>query len=112
MIMKTTSFFLIPLLAAAAWALTSGCVVYPYEPVGTVYGEVDVVGDPPPVIVETAPPTPGVGYVWIGGSWVWNGRWVWEHGRWGRPPHPGAVWVPHRYETRNGRHVFVRGGWQ
>ena len=43
--------------------------------------------------VETIVVAPGPGYVWIGGEWLWNGRWVWVTGHWGYPPHPHAVWV-------------------
>lgn len=53
-----------------------------------------VPGPPPPPPAETVVVTPGPGYVWIGGSWVWNGRWVWVSGHWGYPPYPHAVWVP------------------
>jgi hypothetical protein len=60
--------------------------------------------------VVTAPPA--VGYIWIPGAWEWNGRWVWAAGRWAYPPRPGAVWVPHHYENRNGVNVFIRGGWR
>jgi uncharacterized protein YcfJ len=55
------------------------------------------------MVVEQEPPTPlaetvvvaspGPGYVWIGGEWVWNGRWFWRAGYWGYPPAPRAVWV-------------------
>ena len=40
---------------------------------------------PAPVVVDAAPPapqaetivvSPGPGYVWVGGEWVWHGRWV------------------------------------
>jgi hypothetical protein len=37
---------------------------------------------------------------------------VWVHGRWVHPPHPGAVWVAHRWEQRNGGWVLVNGHWQ
>ena len=62
-------------------------------------GEVDqtttvVTEAPPPPPVETVTLAPGPGYIWIGGDWVWNGRWVWVGGHWGRPPYPHAVWVP------------------
>ena len=67
---------------------------------------------PPPLIQEPAIVSPGPGFVWIPGTWVWNDHWVWEKGRWERPPHPGAVWVPHHYEYRKGRHVFTHGGWR
>ena len=48
---------------------------------------------PPPPPVETVVLAPGPGYVWIGGDWVWNGRWVWRAGYWAYPPYPHAVWV-------------------
>jgi hypothetical protein len=73
--------------------------------------EVVVTEAPPAIIVERPPHRPGPDFVWIGGAWAWHGRWVWEHGRWDRPPHPGAVWRPHRYEYHNGVHVFISGGW-
>ena len=49
---------------------------------------------PPPPPAETVVVAPGPGYVWIGGNWVWNGRWVWVAGHWGYPPYPHAVWMP------------------
>jgi outer membrane lipoprotein SlyB len=55
----------------------------------TVY----VVQPPPPPPVETMLIAPGPDYVWIGGEWIWNGRWVWVSGHWGYPPRPRAVWV-------------------
>jgi hypothetical protein len=81
---------------------------------GCVYpgAEVDVVGDPPVPIVEAVPPSPGIGLVWVGGAWTWNGRWVWEGGRWEHPPYRGAVWIGPRYVNRHGRHVFIRGHWK
>ena len=48
---------------------------------------------PPPPPVETVVLAPGPGYVWIGGDWVWNSRWVWRAGYWAYPPYPHAVWV-------------------
>ena len=48
---------------------------------------------PPPPPVERVVLAPGPGYVWIGGDWVWNGRWVWRAGYWAYPPYPHAVWV-------------------
>jgi len=110
--MKKSTLLKMALLIFAASLLTCGCVVYPNGQVAAVGAEVDVAGDPPPLIVEDPPPCPGVGFVWIGGAWAWHGSWVWERGHWDQPPHPGAVWVPHRYVTENGRHKFVRGGWR
>jgi len=55
------------------------------------------------VVVQQAPPppptetivvaSPGPGYIWVGGEWVWNGRWFWRAGYWGYPPYPSAVWI-------------------
>jgi len=75
-----------PLLSLCAQALPIR-VQNPYPagpPVATVGAEVDVVGDPPAPIYETAPPSPGVDFVWIGGAWIWQGSWVWEKGRWAK----------------------------
>jgi hypothetical protein len=98
-----------PLICAAS-VFIGGCVAYT-TPVGAG-GEVEVAGAPPALIAEDIPPSPGAGYVWIGGAWDWQGRWVWGRGHWDRPPHPGAIWVPHRYVEHNGKHTFVRGGWR
>jgi len=53
------------------------------------------------VVVQDAPPeplpetvvvaSPGPGYVWVGGEWVWNGRWFWRAGYWSY--HPGGIWI-------------------
>ena len=115
------------LLGTALAALTlTGCVVRErhYARGGVVHettvvtpgvvasGEVIVSGAPPPLRVEVQSRSPGPYYVWVPGAWTWNGRWVWTAGYWDRPPRQGAVWVPHRYQHRNGVHVWVRGGWQ
>jgi hypothetical protein len=120
--MKSLSLFKYALLILAGSFLASGCVyrertVY-REPgarvvtTETVGSEVTVTEAPPAPIVETVTVSPGPAFVWIGGVWAWHGHWVWERGHWARPPHPGAVWVAHRYEYRNGVHVFIRGGWR
>lgn len=97
-------------LASTSPLLLSGCVPLP-PPVVSTGAEVEVVGEAPTPLVEEVGPCPSPGFVWIGGAWVWQGRWEWEKGRWEHPPHPGAVWVPHRYVYHNGKHTFVRGGW-
>lgn len=105
------------LLIALGSALVTGCVVhervvYREAPPAVVGQEVVVTEAAPAPLVETVTVSPGPGYVWIGGGWVWHGHWVWAHGHWGHPPRPGAVWVAHRYEYRNGVHVYIRGGWR
>ena len=71
----------------------------------TATGSAPAVAPPtpaPPVVVAAAPPappvetvvvSPGPGYVWVGGEWVWNGGWVWVGGHWVMPPYPHSVWV-------------------
>jgi hypothetical protein len=109
-VMKNNLLQSIVLAVALTGFITTGCRVSVAPPVA----EVEVSAAPPPVQVEVEPVAPGPDFVWIGGVWVWGpeGRWVWQGGHWDRPPHSGAVWVAHRYEYRNGRHVFVRGGWR
>ncbi len=116
--MKTNllNFVLAASLAALLPAACSVSVRLPAVGVAVaVPGVVIVSGAPPPAppYTEVIVASPGPGFVWITGAWVWGGnRWVWEGGRWERPPRPGAVWVPHHYEFRDGRHVYVRGGWK
>lgn len=116
-VMKGTMIKFTPLkpiaLISAAILLLTGCTVREthYDAGGTVSDEVVVDGPPPAPLVDEVTISPGPDFLWIPGVWVWNGRWVWEHGHWGHRPHPGAVWVPHRYAYRNGRHVFIRGHW-
>ena len=106
----------------AGMILSSGCVYRErtvYREHGrhivtteTAGAEVVVAEAPPAPMVETVTISPGPGFLWIGGNWVWRGHWYWERGHWLRPPHPGAVWVPHHYFFRDGHHVFIRGGWR
>lgn len=75
--------------------------------------EVDVTEELPAPVAEEVAPSPGPGFIWIGGAWVWHDGWVWERGRWERPPYPGAAWVPHRYiAVGNGKQIFILGGWR
>ena len=132
--MKTSLFAKPALAVCMASLLLTGCVVrevryqnppppmvvQPPPPVVVqqpapppVAGEIIVSSAPPPPVEETITIAPGPEFVWVPGVWIWEGRrWRWTHGYWGRPPRPGAVWVPHRYVYRNGVHVFVRGGWR
>ncbi len=47
-----------------------------------------IVGTMPDTVrIETLPPSPGAGAVWVDGSWKWEGRrWVWQDGSWQRAP--------------------------
>ncbi len=104
-------------MALISMIATNGCVVREravYRPGPPPVSEEVIVTEapPPPPADEVVVASPGPGFVWIGGAWVWRGHWVWERGHWARPPRPGAVWVPHHYEYRNGVHVFIRGRWR
>ena len=66
---------------------------------------------PPPMLVEIPPPQPYETAVWTGGYWVWQGNWIWAHGRWAAPPQFGYCWIHPYYENRGGAVVFVNGFW-
>jgi len=98
-------------LAVATGLCVAGCDVRVAPPTAEV--AVSSAPPPPPAEVDIQSPAPGPDFVWIGGVWVWGpGGWGWERGHWDRAPFRGAVWVPHHYEYRGGRHVFVRRGWR
>jgi hypothetical protein len=67
-------------------------------------------GPPPPLGIVGVSPSPG--WVWTDGYYSWGGsRWMWQPGRWARPPRPGYVWRKPFYEPhRNGYRVH-RGHW-
>ena len=122
--MKTSLLKPVFLIAGTA-VLATGCVVReevryrqpgPPPPVIVTQpapgGEVVVTEAPPPPVVESVTIAPDPTFVWVGGAWIWRGGWVWEPGRWARPPHRGAVWFKPHYEYRGGRHVWVRGYWR
>ena len=66
---------------------------------------------PPPMLVEYPPQSPFDEAVWVGGYWVWEGDWVWAHGRWVAPPRPDYAWVHPYYENRGGVVLFITGHW-
>jgi uncharacterized protein YcfJ len=67
---------------------------------------------PPPAPVETILVSPGPGYVWIGGEWIWSGGWVWRAGYWGYPPRGYSIWVHGRsWQDHRGWHC-ERGHWR
>jgi hypothetical protein len=116
--MKKSNIIRLGLVLSTCSVLAAGCAVEARGPgggvaVSTEPGVVYADAPPPAPLDETVTVSPGPDFVWIGGGWVWGGgRWDWERGHWDRPPHPGAHWVPHHYEYRNGRHTFVRGRWR
>ena len=68
---------------------------------------------PPAIKIEKRSTTPGPEYVWIGGYHRWDGSaYVWEPGKWEKPPREHAVWVAPRWEHRSDGYVFVEGRWK
>jgi hypothetical protein len=79
---------------------------------GTALAQVSVgirIGPPPaPRVLRVIPPTPGPGYVWIGGYWyAAGGKYRWHAGYWTLPPYAGARWVPARHDGT----LFYDGYW-
>ena len=102
------------LIAIALVATTlSACVVAPARPYAYgPPGEVVIANVPPPApYVETLPPPPFAGALWIGGYWGWQGgRHVWVPGRY-EHPREGYAWVPHHWAQHDGRWHLEGGGW-
>lgn len=103
------------LVATGAAVLVSlgGCVIAPlgshYDPYRSVEGPT-VDAAPPPPRVEVVPVAPAIGYVWIGGHWLWHlGRHAWIGGRWAAPPR-GHGWAPGHW-GRHGHGWRWRGGY-
>ena len=96
------------LLAAGfliAGTFLSGCAVQSYGRVRYA---------PPPPRYGVIGVAPGPGYVWTDGYYDWRGgNYVWMQGRWMRPPHRRAVWVPGAWmQSRRGGYEFRRGHWR
>ena len=62
--------------------------------------------------LESGPtvPAPGASYVYVPGSWVWRGRYVWRPGVW-VAYRPDWVWVPARYSWTPAGYVYCEGYW-
>ncbi|MGC9941192.1 MAG: hypothetical protein ABSE48_05115 [Verrucomicrobiota bacterium] len=99
-------------LVAMALPLFAGCVtrvVYqPAPPPNAVVAD----PTPPPPQVEVIPAAPDPTFIWVGGEWVWRGRWVWYGGHWGPRPYPGAVWVHGAWGWRGHHRVWVASHWR
>lgn len=58
------------------------------------------------------PITPGVGNIWIGGEWFWNGRnYAWRDGYWTLPLE-GYEWFPGYWKKRNKGWFWEPGHWR
>ena len=71
--------------------------------------------EPPALQVETPPPPPRAGEIWLGGHWRWEpgaANFVWVHGHFAEPPRPRAAWMPGRWVPTGGGWVFEEGRWE
>jgi hypothetical protein len=66
----------------------------------------------PPPTVEAGPtvPAPDPNSVYVSGSWVWRGRYVWRPGFW-VASRPNWIWTPAHYRWTPLGYVFVDGYW-
>jgi len=67
---------------------------------------------PPAPPVQTVVVSPGPGYVWVTGEWVWNNGWGWRAGYWTRPPYGYTVWVGGSYWRDSHGWHHNRGHWR
>lgn len=66
---------------------------------------------PPDPLFEQMTPSPGMGHVWIDGSWHWNGyEWVWVSGRW-EQDQAEHVYVQPYYDYSGDTYVYTPGYW-
>jgi hypothetical protein len=90
-----------------------GVMLGAFLAVGAFAADVVVRIAPPRVRVEHRPHAPGRDYVWVSGYQRWDGRgYVWEPGRWERPPRAHARWEAHHWVKRDGGWVLVEGHWR
>lgn len=77
---------------------------------------IEVQSQPPVDLVENVMVCPGSAsdYAWIGGHWIWNGRWEWAKGYWAQKPHVAAVWVPGHWRVGHHDHrwIWEEGRWR
>ncbi|HEV9035840.1 MAG TPA: hypothetical protein VGQ51_04445 [Puia sp.] len=96
--MKKTSLIM-AIIIGCSMAMT-GCAVDGY------------VTDEPADVVYSRPVTPGEGYVWIDGDWVWaSGTYHWHNGYWSRP-REGRTWAPGHWEHSGRGYHWNRGHWR
>jgi hypothetical protein len=69
------------------------------------------VTEQPGDVVYDRPASPGAGYIWIDGDWMWSGgRYNWHPGRWDRG-RPGRTWHAGSWQHTSRGHRWNRGHW-
>ncbi len=68
---------------------------------------------PPPARVETVPPMPASGALWIEGEWSWRGRkWSWKEGYWAPSSATGTYSPWQTVRNDAGTIFFAPGTWR
>jgi hypothetical protein len=103
------------ILVVGSLIVASGCArrtVIIREAPPPAESEVYIPAEPPPAQVETPPPQPIPGSVWVPGHWRWDGvRYVWMTGHWDVRPR-GATWVPGHWRRAPRGWVWMPGHWR
>jgi uncharacterized protein YfaT (DUF1175 family) len=74
--------------------------------------ESGVVQTRPADVIYVRPVSPGPGYVWMGGNWVYRGgNYNWHEGRWHRV-RAGRSWQDGRWEPAGNGWRWRRGYWR
>ncbi len=98
-----------------AAVLASGCIFIPGQTATVEVEEIEIDCPPPPApptVVVTRPAAPSKHHVWIGGHHVArSGAWAWVGGRWAKPPHRGATWMPCHTRRNEQTWVWTPGYW-
>ena len=80
---------------------------------GYAVAQVDIRIGPPAPRAEHYGRPPHPGYVWIAGFNRWDGHgYGWQPGHWAQPPHPGAVWVADTYSHDGEAWHYHAGYWR
>ena len=62
--------------------------------------------------VYVRPNSPGPGYVWVEGDWIYtNGNYNWHEGYWSAPRR-GRTWVAGSWEQGRRGYVWRKGHWR
>jgi hypothetical protein len=108
---RSVCFYL--LLGLCTLNASNGSAHTKYVVVQPTPAYVIVESEPPAEIVEEIGPCPGSDYIWIKGSWQWDGcRWVRVKGHWALKPHAAAVWVSGCWTKHHHHWQWIDGCWK
>jgi hypothetical protein len=70
---------------------------------------------PPAPRTETVKIAPSPDHVWVAGYYRWHPKrhvYIWQPGRWEKPPRPHQAWIMGHWEQRNHEWVYFEGHWE